>query len=929
MAVTTARQDILAAKANHIYRAVPGAITVNVVNAVILGVMMYDIADPVWVRVWGAVFVLLVLVRSGLYIAFRRTQPPADGVGIWVNAMVALMALFGVLWGSAAWVFMPAGLVHYHLLTAMVMIVLAVGAMSSLYPVMVAYVAFVAPMSVLLVIRFVTIGSEIHFAMAVSGGLLLGFLLMFARHHRDELTKTLMLRVENRDLLSAMSNENQVVRDENAEMTRMEALLRQKSAVLDAVSQVQGLFISERTPEKVFHETMETILELTQSEFGFIGEVRTDDAGQRYLKIMSVTDVNWDDAKRARYESEINDGLEFHDLDTLYTRVLKINDFVISNDQDNHQRMGGLTSEFPDIDTFLGMPLYMGEDMVGMFGVANRDGGYALELVTALEPVINATAGMINAIQNHRELDKAQMEAGHAMEQLSTAIESLNDGFAIYDKDDKFVLCNSKYKVLYSETQDLLIPGMPFETILREGVARGQYILDHDVAEEWIQNRLMLHRQKESLTEQKLADGTWLRVEEHETPDGGRAGIRVDITELKQAQEGLQKAMIETENASRAKTQFLSSMSHELRTPMNAVLGFAQLLQMNPQVPLHEKQRDSVNQILKAGNHLLELINEILDLSRIESGRVSLTMEEVDPHAVIEECRTIIAPLADKRSIQLDIDVPPENGYTIHADRTRFKQVLINLLSNAVKYNVANGRVTLTIHSIDGAFVRFCVSDTGPGIPQDKQEEIFQPFSRLGAETTDIEGTGIGLTISRNLAQVMGGKLGFESVLGQGSQFWIDMPGSAGTRRGDVHELQKDDALPSLEQKCTVLYVEDNADNLRLMEHVIAMVPGATLISAHTGELGIEMAEIHHPNVILMDINLPGINGDEALRRLRAMEVTSKIPVIAVSADAMPADIRRGLEAGFDAYLTKPINLAEVVQHIKMAAEGKLGPGAK
>lgn len=926
------RSQIYAEQVTHLYRGVPFAVALNIVNAVVLGVVLYETADVVHVSVWGAALVVLIVVRSALYVAFHKSTAQTCACAMWANAMLGVVALFGLLWGAAAWVFMPVGEIQYQLLTAMVLFVLAVGSVSNLYPVRGAYLAFVGPMLTLLLARFLMIGSELHFAMAASGGVLLVFMVMFAKRQRDELIKTLMLRIENKDLLVRLERENDQVRHENEEMTHMETLLRQKSAVLDAVSQVQGLFIANRDPKEIFNETLNTILRLTDSAFGFIGEVLMDENGTRYLKTFSVTDISWNEEVQNFYDKTAPVGIEFRNHQSLLGEVLRTGEPLMANNPATDPRSGGLPEGHPALHTFMGVPLYMGERMVGMLGLANRPKGYSDDLLIALDPVINAAAGMVDALQNRRDRVQAQDDADSAMERLTTAIESLNDGFVIYDSDDRLMLCNSKYKDIYREISDLLVPGTSFEEIIRAGVSRGQYeqIQSPEQQEEWVQNRLAIHRLKESLMEQKLADGTWLRVEDRETPDGGRVGFRVDITELKRTQEDLQNAMAEVERSSRAKTEFLSSMSHELRTPMNAVLGFAQLLQMNPQVPLHPKQKDAVNQILKAGNHLLELINEILDLSRIEAGRVSLSIENVDPHAAVEECLAYIAPLAEKRAIRVEADVPPEHEFSVKADRTRFKQVILNLLSNAVKYNIENGRVALTVHVLGEDRVRFCVSDTGPGIAKDKQSELFQPFSRLGAEATDVEGTGIGLTISRKLTELMGGQLNFESVPGKGSSFWVDLPGGAGHIAQQEQKESNDQNLPVMpDGKHTVLYIEDNPDNLTLMQYVIAMVDGVEMISAHTGELGVEMAEIHHPNVILMDINLPGINGIEALRRLRAMPETQTIPVIAVSADVMPADIKLAMQAGFDGYLTKPINLGETIEFIRLAIEGKLSHRVK
>ncbi|MBF0247289.1 MAG: response regulator [Alphaproteobacteria bacterium] len=403
---------------------------------------------------------------------------------------------------------------------------------------------------------------------------------------------------------------------------------------------------------------------------------------------------------------------------------------------------------------------------------------------------------------------------------------------------------------------------------------------------------------------------------------GERRGLVVvgrDVTERRRAEEALLDAKQEAELASRAKTEFLSSMSHELRTPLNAVLGFGQLLEMSPTVMAETSNKEGVTQILKAGRHLLDLINEVLDLAKIETGRVDLETEDLDPAPVVKECLDCIRPMADKRGLSLEAEALAPGAYSVHADRTRFKQVLLNLLSNAVKYNSDNGSVSFTLRDKGVGMLRFGVADTGPGLSAEQRAHIFEPFTRLGAESTEVEGTGIGLTISRRLVEMMGGALDFESVPGRGSTFWFDLP--AATVQPDVEVDPTPQAAPAKQtgRDITVLYIEDNPDNLALMRHVIDLVPGAHLVSAHTGELGLEMADVHKPDVILMDVNLPGIDGVETMKRLAANAQTAHIPVVAVSADAMPADVRRGMDAGFCAYLTKPIDIRQMIDAINRA----------
>jgi PAS domain S-box-containing protein len=384
-------------------------------------------------------------------------------------------------------------------------------------------------------------------------------------------------------------------------------------------------------------------------------------------------------------------------------------------------------------------------------------------------------------------------------------------------------------------------------------------------------------------------------------------GMLRDISERKQYEQAIIAARDEAEQANNAKSEFLSSMSHELRTPMNAILGFGQMLEIDE--GLSEDQADYVDEILKAGRHLLALINEVLDLSRIESGKLNLSLEPLSCAELVAECLALVKPIAQTQAITIN---DSEIGcYLIRADRTRLKQVLLNLLSNAIKYNRPQGQVSIQVSAHEG-FVRMAVSDTGYGIPIERQSELFQPFARLGAEDTAIEGTGIGLTISRRLMEMMGGTIDMESKEEQGSTFWIELPEvvwEPDTLNSGLVQTMSARTAPDNECRYTVLYVEDNPANLRLIAQILAKNPFVHLITAHTPELGLELAAARHPELILLDINLPGMDGYQVLSVLRSMDKVKKAPVIAISANATPRDIERGLAAGFDDYIIKPIDI--------------------
>jgi PAS domain S-box-containing protein len=405
-----------------------------------------------------------------------------------------------------------------------------------------------------------------------------------------------------------------------------------------------------------------------------------------------------------------------------------------------------------------------------------------------------------------------------------------------------------------------------------------------------------------------------------------------DVTERKQSERAIQLTNVElkiaiatAEKANLAKSEFLSSMSHELRTPLNAILGFAQLM-ASESPPPNKHQKQSIDQILQAGWYLLKLINEILDLALIESGKVSISQETMSLTEVLQECQAMIEPQALKRNIT--IRFPDfEHLFYVHADRTRVKQVMINLLSNAIKYNRNNGRVLIECHRSSQHTVRVNVTDTGMGLSVKQIQQLFQPFNRLGQESSNEEGTGIGLVVTKQLVELMGGEIGVESQIGVGSVFWIEL-NAASIPKLSLFEQERSDIIVGTDTlyqtdmgKRTLLYVEDNPANFALVEQLVARCPNLRLISAVDGHTGIKMARAYLPDVILMDINLPGISGFGALKVLQNDETTQHIPVMALSANAMQRDIETGLQAGFYRYLTKPIRVDEFMNALQQALD--------
>jgi signal transduction histidine kinase/AmiR/NasT family two-component response regulator len=404
------------------------------------------------------------------------------------------------------------------------------------------------------------------------------------------------------------------------------------------------------------------------------------------------------------------------------------------------------------------------------------------------------------------------------------------------------------------------------------------------------------------------------------TDNTSRQRLEMEQTQLTAVLQGahlaLQSAKADADRANQAKSDFLSSMSHELRSPLNAILGFAQLMDSGVPAPT-AAQRDSITQILQAGWYLLELINEVLDLSLIESGRLSMSLEPLGLDDLLADCRAMIAPQALQAGITLHFPAPGL-ALLVKADRTRAKQVVVNLLSNAIKYNRPGGTVEVTASVMagggaqDGQRVRLSVSDTGPGLAPDKLAGLFEPFNRLGQEGGLVEGTGIGLVVSKRLTALMGGAIGVDSQPGLGSTFWVELlacPLAPGDGHPQRRALGPHRATAAGPVRYTVLCVEDNPANLQLVTQLLARRGDIRLLSAGDGRSGVELARSARPDVVLMDINLPGISGITALHLLAADAATARIPVLALSANAMPSDIEQALQAGFFGYLTKPIRL--------------------
>jgi len=545
----------------------------------------------------------------------------------------------------------------------------------------------------------------------------------------------------------------------------------------------------------------------------------------------------------------------------------------------------------------------------------------AVVSVTALRDAQDAIIGYLligtdNTARKRVEAEQRLLDQRLRDQQFYTRslIESNIDALITTDPSGIITDVNKQMEVLTGSTRDELI-GAPFKDCFT----------DPDKAEAGIKLVLSEKKVKDYELTARARDGKETGVSYNATTfydrdrklQGVFAAAR-DVTERKRLDQVLREKNIELESsksvaekASLAKSDFLSSMSHELRSPLNAILGFAQLMESESPPPT-PGQKASIDQILQAGWYLLELINEILDLAVVESGRLTLSLEPVSLDEVLLECQDMVAPAALKHGVTTTFPrlSTPMN---VLADRTRLKQVLINLLSNAIKYNRTGGKVSVECVAQAPERIRISIIDTGDGLEPGKLAQLFQSFNRLGQEAGVEEGTGIGLVVSKRLVELMGGMIGVESKVGVGSVFWIDLRATSESQADAATPAQvvEDEVAPFDPAMRSLLYVEDNPANLKLVEQLVARRPDMRLLSAGDAHLGIEIAKRARPDVILMDINLPGISGLEALRILLADADTARIPVIALSANAMPRDVERGLRAGFFRYLTKPIKVHE------------------
>ncbi len=512
----------------------------------------------------------------------------------------------------------------------------------------------------------------------------------------------------------------------------------------------------------------------------------------------------------------------------------------------------------------------------------------------------------------------AEAEQWTAEERFNLAIEGAGDGIWDWNLQTQQMQFSPLYRELlgYADNNNFFIDfDMWLKSLHPDDINMARRMLDDYISGKKTRYTVQIRQRcKNGDYKWILCRGTIVAKDSDGKPTR-MVGVNTDITAQKQTEIALVSACKAAEEANKNKSLFLAKMSHELRTPLNAIIGFAQMLEMGSLSPLQEIQKEPVGHILSSGRHLLSLINDSLDLSNIELGQLDLKEETFPLTPLVNEIEGTLRDLAASHGMVIQHE--RDETINITADKTRTRQILFNLVSNAVKYASSGGYVALSYQQL-GSMVRIIVSDSGAGISQSHQLYVFQPFQRLGAENTPTEGSGIGLAICKQLAEAMNGHIGFESKEGVGSHFWVELPAAAVALSAESRCIAENLPLPPKNILGKVIYIEDNPVNLNVMRHLFKSIPNVELLTAHNAEKGLVMIRGNLPDMILMDIGLPGISGLDALKILKSDLRTAEIPVIAISGLAMPSHIKEGIAAGFSAYHTKPFDVSVLLAQIKL-----------
>jgi PAS domain S-box-containing protein len=689
--------------------------------------------------------------------------------------------------------------------------------------------------------------------------------------------------------------------------------LSKSNRLLQTLTTAQNRYFIDPNPRELFEEFLNELLEITQCEYGFISEIRKDPEHQPYLKTFAVTNIAWNDATRAYYEKYAEEGLEFHNLETLFGAVLTTEKPVISNDPKNDPRRGGLPEGHPEMRSFLGLPFHAADEFVGMIGIANRPGGFDQGVVDFLKPFLATCAGIVQSYKNDRRRKAVEEYLVESEQRIRSIVENVIDAIITIDSRGIVQTFNPAAERIFGYTADDVI-GKNLQNIVTE-----EHKNRHDTyIENYLKtgNRKIIGTTREIMGERKDKTHFPMELSISEMRIGneiGFIGILRDISERKRIESELIAARQEAEKANHAKSDFLAVMSHEIRTPMNGILGMTHLVLDTDLTP---EQRENLSMVNYSAESLLSLINDILDYSKIEAGKLDLDCSDFRIRQHIEETMRFLSVKANEKKVNLIHEVAADVPEVVSGDLGRIRQIVVNLVGNAIKFTEA-GEVSLNVRvesqSNDEVELQFAVRDTGIGISAEKQEMIFSPFIQADSSTTrQYGGTGLGLSITAQLVALMNGKIWLESEQGKGSTFYFTC--KLGVRKNDSGiDVLKDlpvagKDVPAL-KPLRILLAEDNPVNQKLATLMLKKA-GHIVIVARNGLETVEKFRSEAFNLILMDVQLPEMDGLEATRVIRESERDTgrRIPIIAMTAGAFKKDEEECLRAGMDAYISKPIS---------------------
>jgi PAS domain S-box-containing protein len=687
-----------------------------------------------------------------------------------------------------------------------------------------------------------------------------------------------------------------------------ERSLKERNELLDALTRAQSLYISETDPQIIFDSLLSTVLSLTRSEYGFIGEILNDREGNPYLKMQAITNIAWDEETRELYKKYASSGLEFRKLDNLFGAVVRTGEAVISNDPANDPRREGLPNGHPPLNSFLGLPLHRGSDLIGMIGIANRPQGYNERVIEMLQPLLTTYGSIIEAYRNVRRRQEAEAALGRSEKRYRAIVEEINEVVFHADAEGRWTFLNPAWKTL---------TGYSVEESLGRNLYDFIHPQDRPIGRELV--RRAAREKKDSVRAEiryltRAGESRWTDVLAGFSYDetgrvAGVFGTLRDVTERKEFEAELARARDMALESARLKSEFLANMSHEIRTPMNGVIGMTELLMTTP---LSENQREYARTIKSSGEALLTIINDILDFSKIESGKLRFEPENFSLLPVVEDVMELLSERADSKGIKLTSLIQTDVPRKVCGDAGRLRQVLTNLAGNAVKFT-ERGNVTVRVskesEDEDRIILRFAVSDTGIGISTEQRQKLFQPFSQAdGSSTRRYGGTGLGLAISKQLVELMGGEIGVDSTPGCGSTFWF-------TIRFEK-EAQSHIAEDSHLSRERVLVIDDNPTS-RAFIQIQLRAWGVRNDSATTCQQAVEMLQkaVRHNDpftAALLDMQMIDTDGLIMAGKIKADPAISLTRLAAMTSLRRQSDHKAMSEAGIETWFAKPIRLSHL-----------------